>query len=104
MCGTIGCDIAKETVFLHDDDANAVVDVEQRRIGWVVRRAACIAAHGAQRLRPVEIDARRDGHADACKARVVTEPAHFNGLCVKAEPGLTAKLGCRHTQCLVERV
>ena len=69
--------VREEAVLVHHDDADAVVDVEHRRLGRVVRRAPPVAADRARRLRAEEVDARRHRHPDDGEVRVVAEAAYL---------------------------
>ena len=48
--GDVGRLVAEEAVLVHDHDAEAVVDVEHRRVGRVVRGAPPVATDGARGL------------------------------------------------------
>ena len=77
--------IGKQTVLIHDGDADSVVDLEHGRIRGVVGGPAAVATNGAGGLGAEEIHTLRDSHPYHGEVVVITEAADLEVLLVQEE-------------------
>jgi len=96
--------VREHAVLVQNEHAEAVGDVEHLGRGRIVRSAQRIPADGPQLLQAQQVDARRDGRADAAPRRVLAEAAHLDGLPVQRHARVAGPRDAAHADNVVARV